>query len=158
MGQGGLDMTLPIMLTDEQKELICIFQVCVQLHTFFYYCPESRFNMNKRVHHKELEFTILSYSGHLENYLWSNHFRSKDEADRMMKRVNDDVIDNKKYLIPGYLSSQVKYSVSRLFDTRGVGDPEGIIAFIDGYLPFMPKDRLRDSILKIAAERGLKAY
>lgn len=72
-----------------------------------------------------------------------------------MMEINDDVIKNKKYLIPGYLSSQVKDCTKRLLDTRGSGDPEGIIGFINGYLLYMPKDGLRKDILTIAEDRGL---
>ena len=142
------------MLTREQKELICTFQVCVQLHTFFYYSPSSRYNMTEPVHNRDLIHACQGYAAHLDNY-FMDYFSSESEGQSILKRINDDVISGKKYLIPGYLTYTAKDCAKKLLSSPYRSSYD-FVGFIDGYLIWMPDDYLKKSIYGIAKDCGLR--
>ena len=129
--------------------------MCLHLHTVFHYNPFSRFALSTPVHNKELEHTILFYKSHLESYLWA-HFTSVYEGNDIITRITKEITTQKKHLIPGYLTSKASNCINELFSSCRSNDSDEIIPFIDGFLPLMPKDKLRDSIFHIAEQNGIR--
>ena len=136
------------MLSDSQKFSLCQLCTCLQLSTAFHYSPMSKFNMSEPITDRDFIFTSMSHKAHLDNYLWENHFLSYDEGCQMLNNAMKSLVDSKKYLIPGYLKKQVIDSARMLLNSDR-NDDEGLISFIDGFVPFIPDSRLREQIVAL---------
>lgn len=147
------------MLSTELQDAVCKFQVCIQLHTFFYYSPSSRFHMSEPVQIEKFPQlrSALSWFSFYINKHYPSFFSSLEQGEKLLKNENDRVIASKSYLIPGYLSNTAKKSAKLLLSSSS-NQIDDIIDYIGGYLGFIPDAELRDSIRKIAVNCGFWVY
>lgn len=139
------------MISHEQKEQICTFYVCIWLHTFFHYSPASRFNIEMSFENKELAAVLAMMSAHAHGY-WASYFDSVREGEVMTNSIYNNVLDSKKYLIPGYLSTTAKTLEKKLLSSNNY---LGLDIFFSQLIGSMPDNDLKKSLYRIASDSGL---
>ena len=143
------------MLSFEDKNAVCKFQVCVQLHTIFYYYPTAKFHMSEAMpldSLPKLRSALNWYSFYIEK-CYPSFFSSFEEGTQLLKKESDRVISSKSYLLPGYLSTTAKKCAKQLLSSSSTHIDE-IAQYIEGYLRFIPDAALSNSIRDVAVDCG----
>ena len=143
------------MLSTEEQDAICKFQVCVQLHTIFYYYPYARSHPSEKIpidSLPKLRSALNWYSFYIQKY-YPSFFSSLEEGRQLLKKESDRVMSSKSYLLPGYLSTTAKKCAKQLFSSssRHIDD---IAQSIEGYLRSIPDVALSNSIREVAVNCG----
>ena len=137
------------MISTEQKEQICKFYVCIWLHTFFHYSPASRYNLEMSFENKELGAVLAMMSAHAHGY-FASYFDSVREGEAITNSIYNSILDSKKYLIPGYVSTTAKTLEKELLSSHGLG----LDVFFSQLIGSMPENDLKKSLYRIASNSG----
>jgi len=143
------------MLSFADKNAVCKFQVCVQLHTIFYYYPYARSHPSEKIpidNLPKLQSALMWYSFYIEKY-YPSFFSSFEEGTQLLKKESDSVMSSRSYLLPGYLSTTAKKCAKQLLSSSSTHIDE-IAQYIEGYLRFIPDAALSNSIRDVAVDCG----
>ena len=142
------------MITAIQLEAVCILHSCFALHTLIKLSPQNKWDLEAEMDRKAI-MPITLLQSHFENFMIDNDI--KERVLQIYHNQYNNIVSNRKYLIPFYLQNKILDSIDVLITPDA---PNGSLFedFVLGYSQCIPQDHLWKTVSNHFKKRNLLVF